>query len=220
MEMAVDQKFERVIDDDEAVEVENVFDQELYDMLKDLTRKVGKQHGLPPYIIFPESALEEMSFKYPVNMDELSKITGVNKSKAMKFGKPYLEMISKYVEENNIERTEDVIVKSVVNKSAKKIGIITNIDKKINLSDIAHSLGMPMHELLDEIQTIVMSGTKLNLRAYVEELTDDEIIDEVMNFFKKSETDSIEETLKEYGNEFTKDDLQLMKIYFIAENAF
>ncbi len=220
LEMAVDQKFERVMDDDEAVEVENVFDEVLFDMLKDLTRKVGKQHGLPPYIIFPESALEEMAFKYPITMDELSKITGVNKGKAMKFGKPYLDLIAKYVEDNNIERAEDVVVKSVVNKSAKKIAIITNIDKKISLADISRSLGMSLPDLLNEIQTIVMSGTKLNLRAYVEELTDDEILDEVMDFFKKSETDSIEDALKEYGNEFSKEDLQLMKIYFIAEHAF
>lgn len=220
LEMAVDQKFERVMDDDEAVEVENVFDEVLFDMLKDLTRKVGKQHGLPPYIIFPESALEEMAFKYPITMDELSKITGVNKSKAMKFGKPYLDLIAKYVEDNNIERAEDVVVKSVVNKSAKKIAIITNIDKKISLADISRSLGMSLPDLLNEIQTIVMSGTKLNLRAYVEELTDDDILDEVMDFFKKSESDSIEDALKEYGNEFSKEDLQLMKIYFIAEHAF
>lgn len=220
LEMAVDQKFERVMDDDEAVEVENVFDEVLFDMLKDLTRKVGKQQGLPPYIIFPEAALEEMAFKFPITMDELSKITGVNKGKAMKFGKPYLDLIAKYVEDNNIERAEDVVVKSVVNKSAKKIAIITNIDKKISLADISRSLGMSLPDLLNELQTIVMSGTKLNLRAYVEELTDDETLDEVMDFFKKSETDSIEDALKEYGNEFSKEDLQLMKIYFISEHAF
>lgn len=220
LEMAVDQKFERVQDDDETVEVENVFDEVLFDMLKDLTRKVGKQMNLPPYVIFQEPSLEEMAFKYPITMDELSKISGVNKGKATKFGKPYLEMISKYVEENNIERPNDVVVKSVVNKSAKKIAIITNIDKKISLADISRSLGMSLPDLLTEIQTIVMSGTKLNLRAYVEELTDDEILDEVMEFYRKSETDSIEDALKEYGTEFSKEDLQLMKIYFIAENAY
>jgi len=161
-----------------------------------------------------------MAFKFPITMDELSKITGVNKGKAMKFGKPYLDLIAKYVEDNNIERAEDVVVKSVVNKSAKKIAIITNIDKKISLADISRSLGMSLPDLLNELQTIVMSGTKLNLRAYVEELTDDETLDEVMDFFKKSETDSIEDALKEYGNEFSKEDLQLMKIYFISEHAF
>jgi ATP-dependent DNA helicase RecQ len=138
----------------------------------------------------------------------------------MKFGKPYLDLIAKYVEDNNIERAEDVVVKSVVNKSAKKIAIITNIDKKISLADISRSLGMSLPDLLNELQTIVMSGTKLNLRAYVEQLTDDETLDEVMDFFKKSETDSIEDALKEYGNEFSKEDLQLMKIYFISEHAF
>lgn len=220
MELAIDQRFERVMDDDESVEVENVFDEVLFDMLKELTRKVGKQMNLPPYVIFQEPSLEEMAFKYPITMDELSKVSGVNKGKAMKFGKPYLEMISKYVEENNVERPDDVVVKSVVNKSAKKIAIITNIDKKISLADISRSLGMSLPDLLTEIQTIVMSGTKLNLKAYVEELTDEEILDEVMEFYRKSETDSIEDALKEYGTEFSKEDLQLMKIYFIAENAY
>ncbi len=220
MELAIDQRFERVMDDDESVEVENVFDEVLFDMLKELTRKVGKQMNLPPYVIFQEPSLEEMAFKYPITMDELSKVSGVNKGKAMKFGKPYLEMISKYVEENNVERPDDVVVKSVVNKSAKKIAIITNIDKKISLADISRSLGMSLPDLLTEIQTIVMSGTKLNLKAYVEELTDEEILDEVMEFYRKSEKDSIEDALKEYGTEFSKEDLQLMKIYFIAENAY
>ena len=152
-------------------------------------------------------------------MDELSKITGVNKSKAMKFGKPYLDLIAKYVEDNNIERAEDVVVKSVVNKSAKKIAIITNIDKKISLADISRSLGMSLPDLLNEIQTIVMSGTKLNLRAYVEELTDDEILDEVMDFFKKTHEDVMTKALKEYGEEFSKDDIHLMHIHFISEMA-
>ena len=118
-----------------------MYDEALFAMLKDLTKKVGKQHNLPPYVIFQEPSLEEMASKYPTTMDELAKISGVNKSKALKFGKSFIELIDKYVQENDIEKMEDMVMKSVVNKSAKKIAIITNIDKKVNLSDIARSQG-------------------------------------------------------------------------------
>lgn len=221
IEIAVDQQFDAVYDDDDSnVEVENVFDEVLYDMLKDLTRKVGKQMNFPPYVIFSEPSLEEMAFKYPITMDELSKIGGVNKNKAMKFGKPFLELIKKYVEENNIERSEDVVIKSVVNKSAKKIAIITNIDKKQSLEDIARSQGMTMTEVLNEIQSIVTSGTKLNLQAYINHVADEEIQEEMMDFFRHCQTDSLDEALKEYGQEFSKEDIQLMKIHFLSEMAF
>jgi ATP-dependent DNA helicase RecQ len=220
LELAIDKKFEKVTEEDETVEVENVFDEELFDMLKDLTKKMGKQMNLPPYVIFGDPSLEEMAFKYPINMDELSKITGVNKGKAIKFGKPFIELIAKYVEENGIERPEDVVVKSVVNKSAKKIAIITNIDKKIALEDIARSLGMSMGELLDEIQSIVTSGTKLNLQQYIHNIADDEIIDEVLDFIRTCQNDSLEDIIKEYGNEFSREDLQLMKVHFLSEMAY
>ncbi len=221
-EIAIDQQFDKVLesDDDANVETENVFDEVLLGMLKDLTRKVGKQLNLPPYVIFQEPSLEEMAFKFPITMDELSKVTGVNKGKAVKYGKPFIEMIAKYVEDNNIERSEDVVVKSVVNKSAKKIAIITNIDKKQSLEDIARSIGMTMPELLDEIQNIVLSGTKLNLKVYINDIADEDIQEEVMDFFKKSQKDSLEEALAEYGSEFSKDDLHLMRIHFISEIAY
>jgi ATP-dependent DNA helicase RecQ len=221
IEMPVDQKFERVADDDESsVEVENVFDEELFEMLKDLTKKISKQMNLPPYVIFTDPSLEEMSFKYPITMDELSKVTGVNRNKAMKFGKPFLDLIAKYVEENGIDRPEDVVVKSVVNKSAKKIAIITNIDKKIGLADIARSLGMSMTELLDEMLSIVTSGTKLSLKQYVADVADEDTIDEMMDYLRTCQTDSIDLFLNEYGNEFAKEDLQLVRLYFITEMAF
>jgi ATP-dependent DNA helicase RecQ len=221
-EIALDQKFDKVLesDDDANVETENVYDEVLFAMLKDLTRKVGKQLGLPPYVIFQEPSLEEMAFKFPITIDELSKVSGVNKSKAVKYGKQFVEMIGKYVEENNIERSEDVVVKSVVNKSAKKIAIITNIDKKQSLEDIARSIGMPLPDLLDEIQNIVYSGTKLNLKSYVNDVADEDILEEVMDFFRKSQNDSLDEALAEYGSEFSKEDIQLMRIYFITEVAY
>lgn len=221
-EVAIDQKYDKVMesDDDGNVETENVYDEVLFGMLKDLTRKVGKQMSLPPYVIFQDPSLEEMAFKFPITIDELSKVSGVNKGKAVKYGKPFVELIAKYVEDNNIERSEDVVVKSVVNKSAKKIAIITNIDKKQSLEDIARSIGMTMQELLNEIQNIVLSGTKLNLKSYINDIADEEIQEEVMDFFKKSQKDSLEEALTEYGNEFSKDDLHLMRIHFISEVAY
>lgn len=222
LEIALDQKFDKVLesDDDANVEAENVYDEVLFGMLKDLTRKVGKQLGLPPYVIFQEPSLEEMAYKFPNTIDELSKVSGVNKSKAVKYGKQFVELISKYIEDNNIERSEDVVVKSVVNKSAKKIAIITNIDKKQSLDDIARSIGLTLPDLLNEIQNIVYSGTKLNLKSYVNDVADEDIQDEVMDFFRKSQKDSLEDALAEYGSEFSKEDIQLLRIHFISEVAY
>ena len=222
LEIAIDQQFDKVLesDDDANVETENVYDEVLFGMLKDLTRKVGKQLNLPPYVIFQEPSLEEMAFKFPITIDELSKVSGVNKGKAVKYGKQFVDMIGKYVEENNIDRSEDVVIKSVANKSAKKIAIITNIDKKQRLEDIARSIGLTMPELLDEIQNIIYSGTKLNLQSYVNDVADEDILEEVMSFFRKSQKDSLEEALTEYGSEFSKDDIQLMRIHFISEVAY
>lgn len=221
LEMAVDQKFERVADDDDsAVETEAVYDEVLFDMLKDLTRKVSKQLNLPPYVIFQDPSLEEMAFKFPISMDELSKVSGVNKGKATKYGKPFIELISKYVEEHGIERPEDFVVKSVVNKSAKKIAIITNIDKKMGLEDIARSLGINREELLKELENIIFSGTKLNLKVYMNDLLDEDLQEELMDYFRGCQEDSIEEAMKEYGDDFSKDELQLVRLHFISETAF
>lgn len=221
LEMAVDQTFEAVYDDDDnAVEVENVYDEVLFDLLKDMTRKVGKQMNLPPYVVFNEPSLEEMAFKYPITLDELSKISGVNKNKANRFGKPFVELIKKYVEDNNIERSEDVVIKSVVNKSAKKIAIITNIDKKQGLDDIARSQGISMQELLNEIQSIVTSGTKLNLKPYANHIADETVQEEIFDFFRGCQHDSLDEALKEYGEEYSKEDLQLLRIHFLSEMAY
>ena len=219
-EISLDRKFEKFADDEEAgAEPEGVYDEVMYDLLKDLRKKIAKEKGLPPYIIFQDPSLEEMALKYPITLDELSKISGVSSSKATKFGKPFIELIDKYVKENDIERSEDVVIKSVINKSARKIAIITNIDKKISLDDIARGQGIKKEELLTEIENIVNSGTKLSLRAYIYEITDEEIVDEVMDFFKKTHEDVMTKALKEYGEEFSKDDIHLMHIHFISEMA-
>lgn len=221
IEMALDQKFEKVTDEDERdVEVENVYDEVLFGMLKDLTKKVGKQHNLPPYVIFQEPSLEEMSSKYPTSMDELAKISGVNKGKATKFGKPYIELISKYVQENEIEKTEDMVMKSVVNKSAKKIAIITNIDKKISLPDIARSQGFSLDDLLREMENIILSGTKLNLKSYVNDIADEDLQDEVMDYFRSAQEDNLDAAINEFSGDFSKEDVQLFRLHFISEFAF
>ncbi|MES2379569.1 MAG: DNA helicase RecQ [Bacteroidota bacterium] len=219
-DIALDTKFERYTDDDDdSGQIEMVYDEVLLAMLKDLCRKEAKAKGLPPYIIFQETSLQEMAFKYPITMDEMSKITGVNIGKAQKYGKPFLEMIDKYVKENEIERSEDVVIKSVVNKSAKKVVIITNIDKKIALSDIARSQNMTMDDLLSEIENIVYSGTKLSLKKYVNDLADEENVGYVMDFFKETNENVLEAAMGEFGDEFTKNDLHLMHIHFVSEMA-
>ena len=221
IEVALDQQFEKVMDDDERdVEVENVYDEVLFAMLKDLTRKVGKQQNLPPYVIFQEPSLEEMASKFPTTVDELAKITGVNKSKAVKFGKSFIELIDTYVKENGIEKLDEMVMKSVVNKSAKKIAIITNIDKKISLPDIARSQGLKLEELLQEMENIILSGTKLNLRSYVNDVADEDLQDEIMDYFRAAQTDDLDAAINEFNGEFSKEDVQLLRLHFISEFAF
>jgi ATP-dependent DNA helicase RecQ len=221
IEVALDQQFEKVMDDDERdVEVENVYDEVLFAMLKDLTRKVGKQQNLPPYVIFQEPSLEEMASKFPTTVDELAKISGVNKSKAVKFGKSFIELIDAYVKENGIEKLDEMVMKSVVNKSAKKIAIITNIDKKISLADIARSQGLKLEELLQEMENIILSGTKLNLRSYVNDVADEEMQEEIMDYFRAAQTDDLDAAINEFNGEFSKEDVQLLRLHFISEFAF
>jgi len=219
-EISLDHKFEKFADDDDSnAEPEGVYDEVLLELLKELRKKIAKEKGLPPYIIFQEPSLEEMALKYPITLEEISKISGVSSGKANKFGKPFAALIDQYVKENEIERTEDIVIKSVVNKSARKIAIITNIDKRVSLDDIARGQGLKKEELLVEIENIVNSGTKLNLKAYVYEITEEEIVDEVMDFFKNTPENVMATALKTYGDEFSKDDLQLMHIHFISEMA-
>jgi ATP-dependent DNA helicase RecQ len=221
IEVALDQKFEKVTDEDEKdVEVENVYDEVLFALLKELTKTVGKQQNLPPYVIFQEPSLEEMASKYPTTIDELAKITGVNKGKANKFGKPYIELIEKYVKENDIEKLDEMVMKSVVNKSAKKIAIITNIDKKVNLPDIARSQGLKMDELLIEMENIILSGTKLNLKNYINDIADEDLQDEVMDYFRGAQDDNLDTAVNEFSSDFSKEEIQLFRLYFIAEYAF
>ncbi|MBN8692407.1 MAG: DNA helicase RecQ [Bacteroidetes bacterium] len=195
-------------------------DETLFAMLKDMVKKIAKQKALPPYVIFQETSLEEMAIQYPITMDELTKISGVGAGKAAKYGKPFIDMIKKYVEENEIERPVDMVIKSVVNKSGLKVYIIQNVDRKIRLEDMAKSKNIKMNDLLTEMETIVASGTKLNINYYLQDVMDEEKLDEVMEYFKESETDSVDAAMKELGeNDYTEEEIRMVRIQFITEYA-
>jgi ATP-dependent DNA helicase RecQ len=190
----------------------------LFAMLKDLVKKTAKAKNLPPYVIFSEVSLEEMAIQYPVNMDELTRITGVGPGKAMKFGKPFAEVIAKYVEENEIERPMDMVVKSVVNKSGLKVHIIQSIDRKLSLEDVASAKGLSMKDLITELETIVASGTRVNINYYIDQVVDEEKQSEISDYFRESESDSVTEASKELGeNEYSEEEIRLVRIKFISE---
>lgn len=218
--IAQDKEFDAISDAEfEKIQLEAVFDKELFDQLKDLQKRVAKEMGLPPYVIFQEPSLEDMAFKYPMTMDELENISGVGKNKAKKFGKPFLELISQYVEENNIERPDDLVLKSVVNKSARKIHIIQNIDKKVPLEDIARGQGMDYNELLDELEAIVFSGTQVDLMYYVDEIIDEEGREDIYDYFKSTTENDIDAAVNEFGGEFTHEEMKVFQIQFMSDVA-
>lgn len=194
-------------------------DETLFTMLKELRQKVAKEKGLPPYVVFQEPAMEEMCTQYPVTLDEIAQIGGVGKGKAVKFGQPFIDLIKRYVEENDIERPMDFVVKSAGHKSTAKVQIIQNIDKRIPLPDIARGLGKSMSELLDELEAIVNSGTKLNIQYFIDEEFDEDTQEEIMEYFMGSETDSIDEAQKHFDGEFEDEPLRLMRLKFISEIA-
>ncbi len=195
-------------------------DEALFEQLKGIRKNVARQKGLPPYVIFQDPSLEEMATTYPTTIDDLKQIIGVGESKARKFGKPFLDYIKEYVEENDIITASDVIIKSAGYKSKNKIYIIQQIDRKIDLEEIAESKGMTMDQLVEEIEHICYSGTKLNLDYYIEHIMDDDRLDEIYDYFMSAESDSIEEALEELGDEdFTEDEIRLVRIKFMSEHA-
>ncbi|WP_099370892.1 DNA helicase RecQ [Sphingobacterium sp. 1.A.5] len=208
----------KTVSTDEASGQSGALDAELLKMLKDLRKKIAKQKSLPPFVIFQDPSLDEMCTHYPVTIDELKQIQGVGSGKAMKFGAPFVELIKKYVEDNDIDRPQDLVIKSTANKSALKVSIIQNIDRKISLEDIASSKGISYEDLLREVESIVNSGTKLNIGYFVDEMIDQDRQDEVYDYFKTAENDSIESALDELGEEdYSFEDIQLMRIKFMSE---
>lgn len=192
-------------------------DETLFNMLKELRLKTSKEKKIPPYVIFQDPALEEMATQYPITIDELANVGGVGKGKAVKFGTPFIALIKRYVEDNNIERPVDFVVKSAVNKSGHKVQIIQNIDKRIPLPDIAKGLGKDMSELLDELEAIVSSGTKINIKYFIDEEIDEDSQSDIMDYFMQSETDSIEEAMDYFEGDFEEEPLRLMRIKFMSE---
>ncbi len=197
-----------------------VADEELFAMLKDLRKQVAREHDLPPFVVFQDPSLEDMSVHYPTTIDEMQNISGVGAGKARKFGQPFVELIKRYVDEKEIVRPQDMVLKSVANKSANKIFIIQSIDRKMDLEDIAHSKSMEFDELLTEIEGIVNSGTRLDIAYYVERAVDEEKAADIYQYFKEdAQTDSLGEAVAELGGDYTEDEIRLIRIKFLCEQG-
>jgi len=193
-------------------------DEKLFSILKDLRKEISRKENLPPFVIFQDTSLKDMAIQYPVNMEELQQIIGVGAGKAAKYGQPFLDVISQYVEENEITRPNDIIVKSVVNKSGLKVYIIKSIDRKLSLDDIAHAKNLTMDELLTEIERIVLSGTRLDINYYLEEHVDEYHQEDILDYFAEAETDSIQDALDELGEaEYNEEEIRLMRIKYLSE---
>jgi ATP-dependent DNA helicase RecQ len=195
-------------------------DQQLLTMLKDLRKDVARRLRLQPWVIFGDPSLDDMSIMYPMTYDELKNCQGVGEGKARKFGKEFLDLISKYVKENDIIRPDDFVMKSIVNKSVNKVFIIQSIDRKLPLEDIADTKGMEMEELMDEIEAIVYSGTKLNLDYYIEQTLDDDVVDEIFDYFHdEAESDSLEAAMEDLKDDYDEMEVRLVRIKFLCEVA-
>lgn len=198
----------------------NAYDEELLGLLKALRKKIAKEKNLPPYVIFQDPSMEEMATTYPTTREEMAQINGVGMGKVQKFGKPFIDLIAKYVEENEIETAKDVVVKSTVNKSKIKIFIIQQIDRKIDLDEIAEAKDLSLVDLVEEIEHICYSGTRLNLDYYIDQIIDEDRQDEIYAYFMRAETDNIAVAMTQFqGDDFTEQELRLMRIKFLSEVA-
>jgi ATP-dependent DNA helicase RecQ len=220
--IVMNNSFEEANADDEeseqAIADTAVANEELMVLLKELRKKVAKEKNLPPFVIFLESSLEDMATMFPTSMAELEKISGVSKGKAIRYGKPFIDLITKYVEENDLVRPDDFVMKSVVNRNNNKIFIIQNVDKKIPLETVAKTRDLRIDELLEEMETIVASGTKLNLDYAIDEMVDEYEQDEIMDYFKSCETSSLQVAQEELADSnFNWEQLKLMRIKFLCE---
>jgi len=191
----------------------------LLDMLKDLRKKVAKQKGVPPFVVFQDPSLEDMALKYPITIQELTNVHGIGEGKAKKFGAEFIKLIGRYVEENDIVRAEDLIVKTTGSNSALKLFIIQNIDRKLPLPDIAQAKGLEMDEFLKEMEQIVYSGTKLNIDYWVNEIFDEEQQEELHEYFMEAESDKISLASKEFAGDYEDDELRIYRLKFISEVA-
>lgn len=219
--MSEDHEYNETVDEAivTASKVTLAIDTVLMNMLKDLRKKVAKKIGVPPFVVFQDPSLEDMALKYPISLNELINIHGVGEGKAKKYGSDFVELINRYVNENDIVRSEDLVVKSTGTNSANKLYIIQNIDRKLSLDDIAKAKGLTMDLLIKEMEQIVYSGTKLNIKYWVDDMLDEEQQEEIYDYFMESESDKIEGALKEFEGDYDIDELRLMRIKFISEVA-
>ena len=194
-------------------------DENLFNQLKDLRKKVAKKHGVPPYTVFMDPSLEDMTMQYPTTMQEIAKIYGVSEGKARKYGEEFVKFIAKYVEDNDIERTQDMVLKQVMNKSNHKVFIIQSTDKKIDLEDIARAKNLTMDELLSEMESIVYQGTKLNIDYYIEDNIDEDLVEEFMDFMSESESDSMKVLCAEFSDDLSDEEIRMLRIKFISDVA-
>ena len=192
-------------------------DPELFAMLKSLRLKVAEKNEVPPYVVFQDTSLEQMATMYPITLDELQNIQGVGAGKAQRYGKPFIELIKQHCEENEIERPQELRVRTVANKSKLKVKIIQSIDREVPLDELAQALGLELDDLLTEIETIVYSGMKLNIDYYVEDVMDDEHIDDIFEYFRESDTDDLDEAMDELGEYYTEEEVRLIRIKFLSE---
>jgi len=219
VKVAADTNFET--DTEEAtpiISARAVSDPKLYKMLEDTRKQVAKANQLPPYVVFQDISLEEMAIRYPITEEEFCSITGVSKGKYIRYGKKFSELIKFYVESNEILRPEDIVVKSVVKKSTNKVKIIQSIDQKLPLEDISRNIGISRNDLIDEIESIVNSGTKVNLDYYLNDLIEEDLLNDIYDYFKTCETYGLEDAYKEFReDEMSIEDIQLVRIKFVSE---
>ncbi len=219
-EMSVDDEYDNVNEEDfDSFKLESVCDEVLFSELKELRRKVAKEKELPPYVIFQDPSLEDMAIKFPITLEELANISGVGKNKAQKFGEQFIAFIEKYVQDNDIERPLDIVLKGNSEKSAKRVSIILNIDKKVELPDIAKQLGISFDELIGEMEQIVNSGTKINIKFFLEQFLDDDLQEEIVQFFKSSDIEDIDAAVAYFEGEFSFEELKLMHLQFVSDLA-
>lgn len=217
--MSEDHTYEEEVEDKKATTETAVMDEVLLGMLKDLRRKVAKQKGVPPFVVFQDPSLDDMSLKYPITYEELANVFGVGEGKAKKYGKDFIELIAKYVEENEIIRPEDLIVKTTGMNSSLKLYIIQSVDRKLAFPDIAAAKGLSMDGLLKELEQIVYSGTKLNIKYWVDEMLDEDQQEELHEYFLEAETDKISVAAQEFGGDYDDDEIRLYRIKFISDVA-
>ena len=193
-------------------------DPELFAMLKDLRKRNAKKLNLPPFVLFQDPSLADMSIQYPISLEELQKIQGVGPGKAKRYGKSFIELIKTYVDENEIERPQDLVVKSVANKSKLKVFIIQSIDRKISFEDIANAKGLEVKDVISEVEAIVHSGTKLNIDYYIDDVLDEDHQEDIFEYFREAEDDSISSAIEELGeDEYSEEDIRLIRVKFFSD---